>query len=247
MIGELKARGVSLLYTTHYMEEAERLCDRIAIIDHGKIIADGNQGRARPQDPRLGAGARRSTRTRRSRRPSRRSSKPGGARGRRRRGSCSRSTNPAEEIRRLLETFHARGVAGPRPDLEEPDARAGLPPVDGTGAARMKTILAVAKNRLLNLRHDRAAFDPVVRPAGRLLLGLRGRLRGLGRAATRRIPVALVDEDGSSESRRLTSRRSRPSRASTFSARRRGEGRARRRTRAPRPRRPCARATCRSR
>jgi ABC-2 type transport system ATP-binding protein len=43
MIGELKARGVSLLYTTHYMEEAERLCDRIAIIDHGKIIALGTR------------------------------------------------------------------------------------------------------------------------------------------------------------------------------------------------------------
>jgi len=41
MIGELKTRGVSILYTTHYMEEAERLCDRIAIIDHGRIIASG--------------------------------------------------------------------------------------------------------------------------------------------------------------------------------------------------------------
>jgi ABC-2 type transport system ATP-binding protein len=41
MIGELKAGGVSILYTTHYMEEAERLCDRIAIIDHGRIIALG--------------------------------------------------------------------------------------------------------------------------------------------------------------------------------------------------------------
>jgi len=43
MIGELKTRGVSLLYTTHYMEEAERLCDRIAIIDHGRIIAVGTR------------------------------------------------------------------------------------------------------------------------------------------------------------------------------------------------------------
>jgi linearmycin/streptolysin S transport system ATP-binding protein len=43
MIGELKARGVALLYTTHYMEEASRLCDRIAIIDHGRIIAVGTQ------------------------------------------------------------------------------------------------------------------------------------------------------------------------------------------------------------
>jgi len=40
---ELRASGVSLLYTTHYMEEAERLCDRIAIIDHGRIIASGTK------------------------------------------------------------------------------------------------------------------------------------------------------------------------------------------------------------
>jgi len=37
---ELKRRGKTLLYTTHYMEEAERLCDRIVIMDHGKVIAD---------------------------------------------------------------------------------------------------------------------------------------------------------------------------------------------------------------
>jgi ABC-2 type transport system ATP-binding protein len=36
----LKRRGKTLLYTTHYMEEAERLCDRVTIIDHGKVIAD---------------------------------------------------------------------------------------------------------------------------------------------------------------------------------------------------------------
>jgi ABC-2 type transport system ATP-binding protein len=36
----LKKQGKTLLYTTHYMEEAERLCDRIVIIDHGKVIAN---------------------------------------------------------------------------------------------------------------------------------------------------------------------------------------------------------------
>jgi ABC-2 type transport system ATP-binding protein len=36
----LRARGKSIVYTTHYMEEAERLCDRIAIVDHGKVIAN---------------------------------------------------------------------------------------------------------------------------------------------------------------------------------------------------------------
>jgi ABC-2 type transport system ATP-binding protein len=34
-------RGTCVLYTTHYMEEAETLCDRIAILDHGKVIAQG--------------------------------------------------------------------------------------------------------------------------------------------------------------------------------------------------------------
>ena len=43
MIEELRRGGVSLLYTTHYMEEAERLCDRIAIIDNGKVIALGTK------------------------------------------------------------------------------------------------------------------------------------------------------------------------------------------------------------
>jgi ABC-2 type transport system ATP-binding protein len=37
----LKARGRTVLLTTHYMEEAERLCDRVAIVDHGRLIALG--------------------------------------------------------------------------------------------------------------------------------------------------------------------------------------------------------------
>ncbi|HEX9727695.1 MAG TPA: ABC transporter ATP-binding protein [Gemmatimonadales bacterium] len=41
IIGDLRARGRTVLLTTHYMEEAERLCDRVAVIDHGKVIALG--------------------------------------------------------------------------------------------------------------------------------------------------------------------------------------------------------------
>jgi ABC-2 type transport system ATP-binding protein len=36
----LKARGKALIYTTHYMEEVERLADRIVVMDHGKVIAE---------------------------------------------------------------------------------------------------------------------------------------------------------------------------------------------------------------
>lgn len=43
MLEELRRRGVAILYTTHYMEEAERLCERIAIIDHGRLIAAGTR------------------------------------------------------------------------------------------------------------------------------------------------------------------------------------------------------------
>ncbi len=38
---ELLRRGKTLLLTTHYMDEAERLCDRLVILDHGRILADG--------------------------------------------------------------------------------------------------------------------------------------------------------------------------------------------------------------
>ncbi|MGC9946405.1 MAG: ABC transporter ATP-binding protein [Bryobacteraceae bacterium] len=41
MVAELRGQGATIVYTTHYMEEAERLCDTIAIIDHGRVIAQG--------------------------------------------------------------------------------------------------------------------------------------------------------------------------------------------------------------
>jgi ABC-2 type transport system ATP-binding protein len=51
----LGAEGLSVLYTTHYMEEAERLCDRIGIIDEGRLVAEGDR---RALIDRLGAGDR---------------------------------------------------------------------------------------------------------------------------------------------------------------------------------------------
>jgi ABC-2 type transport system ATP-binding protein len=42
LIEEFKRAGKTILLTTHYMDEAERLCERVAIMDHGKIIALGS-------------------------------------------------------------------------------------------------------------------------------------------------------------------------------------------------------------
>ena len=41
LIRDLRAQGRTVLLTTHYMDEAERLCDRVAVVDHGKVIAEG--------------------------------------------------------------------------------------------------------------------------------------------------------------------------------------------------------------
>jgi len=41
IVMEFRAHGGTVLLTTHYMDEAERLCDRVAIVDHGKVIALG--------------------------------------------------------------------------------------------------------------------------------------------------------------------------------------------------------------
>jgi len=42
-VEQLGATGIGVLYTTHYMEEAERLCDRVGIIDHGRMVAEGTR------------------------------------------------------------------------------------------------------------------------------------------------------------------------------------------------------------
>lgn len=109
MLGELKARGVTLLYTTHYMEEAERLCDRIAIIDHGRIIANGTRDslvkstlgtdQAVTIDAEVPVGA--SLRARLEGM----GAKVDGSR------VTVLAVDPPDQIRRLLEAFHSEGAA----------------------------------------------------------------------------------------------------------------------------------------
>jgi ABC-2 type transport system ATP-binding protein len=42
-VEQLATTGMAVLYTTHYMEEAERLCDRLAIVDRGRIVGEGTR------------------------------------------------------------------------------------------------------------------------------------------------------------------------------------------------------------
>jgi len=42
-VEQLGKRGMAVIYTTHYMEEAERLCDRVGIIDGGRLVAEGTR------------------------------------------------------------------------------------------------------------------------------------------------------------------------------------------------------------
>ena len=84
--------GQTIVLTTHYMEEADQLCDRVAIIDHGQLLALDTPGRAegvdRRRHDRHRHGRRRPRRARRApRRADRRASTRRGAR--RRHGACS--------------------------------------------------------------------------------------------------------------------------------------------------------------
>jgi ABC-2 type transport system ATP-binding protein len=44
-----KEEGITVFFTTHYMEEADRIAQRIAVIDHGKIIASGSSAELKAQ------------------------------------------------------------------------------------------------------------------------------------------------------------------------------------------------------
>jgi ABC-2 type transport system ATP-binding protein len=53
LIVELRAAGVSVILTTHFMEEAERLADAVAIVDHGRLVAEGTPAELTGSDGQL--------------------------------------------------------------------------------------------------------------------------------------------------------------------------------------------------
>ena len=73
IINAFRPSGRTVLLTTHYMDEAERLCDRVAVVDHGQVIALGTPAEL---IARLGGAARRSTSAWPTGRPRRPTSSP---------------------------------------------------------------------------------------------------------------------------------------------------------------------------
>ena len=55
MVKNLASLGKTVLLTTHYMDEAQYLADRVAVIAAGRIVAEGHAGHARRPEPRPGA------------------------------------------------------------------------------------------------------------------------------------------------------------------------------------------------
>ncbi|WNV84757.1 ABC transporter ATP-binding protein [Umezawaea sp. Da 62-37] len=100
-IRELADSGLAILYTTHYMEEAERLCDRVGIIDAGRLVAEGTR---RELVARLGERDRISLTVD---------------------GDLAAAKHTAEEIPAVLDV----AARGPRLDLLVHDARQCLPGV----------------------------------------------------------------------------------------------------------------------
>ncbi len=92
----LAAEGRTIIYTTHYMEEASRLCHRVGIIDHGKLLAEGTVDELiRAHGGRSAVVAERDGQTERI-----------------------ESSDPLSDISRLLEEGGVREVRIERPDLE---------------------------------------------------------------------------------------------------------------------------------
>ena len=152
MIEKLHGEGMSIIYTTHYMEEAERLCDRVAIIDHGRIIAQGSKDElvhntfssrsqvlARFENSGDGVAAW--------------VKQQGGVYDG---GAAQFTIEHASEIAGLLDAAAARRARARRCIVAEAQSGIGIPAVDGKGAARL--ILSIVRTGLIALRRDRGAL-----------------------------------------------------------------------------------------
>ena len=122
IVRDLVAGGVTIFLTTQYLDEADQLADRIAVLDHGRLVAEGTAGRAqaagprRPRPPPVRRPGARSTR------PRARSATPAATT--RRSPSGARATAASASLRALLDRLDAEAIevddlAVHTPDLDD--------------------------------------------------------------------------------------------------------------------------------
>ena len=120
--GALRELGTTVFLTTHYLEEADALCDRLAIIDHGRIVAEGTSDQLKQKVAgdvvTIGVERRRRRRSWRSSRRCRSSARPPTTR---RPGSsgCT-STRARRAVPQLLRSLDAAGFAPTSISLNKP-------------------------------------------------------------------------------------------------------------------------------
>ena len=140
ILGELNREGQTILLTTHYMEEADQLCDRVAIMDHGRILAldtpDGAQALGRRRHDRHGQGRRRHAGARRAAGSAR--SPRSRARGVDSTGGVELHVKGAERlVPRVVNAAEQRRLRPRRPVRVRAEPRDRLHQPDRQGAARL--------------------------------------------------------------------------------------------------------------
>ena len=210
MIRELRDRGVTVVLTTHAMDEAEHLCDRVGIIDHGRLVACDSPveltARAAADETTFSAVARpRRRRARRRARPPRaadvRELRPG--------DYLVDGDRDARAGRRAHRVALRPGRAAERAAGRAPYARRRVPAAHQRGAARegqggrraqtrIEMLLTVRRGESLLVTHG----DPARHP-GVLLQGRRGQhhLQGPGRLPRARGARARGDVERDGEPR----------------------------------------------
>ena len=173
ILGELHVDGQTILLTTHYMEEADQLCDRVAIIDQGRIVALDTPGRPEALGRRRHHGARH-----RRRRPRRARPRCCAARDRRRhRGHRRRRRRPARRA--------GRAAACCPPSSRPPSATASPSPTSPSPRPRSRPCSSTSPGRTsANDHHHRIAHRRRRRCAARCARAARRAFGGAPAAAT---------------------------------------------------------------